>query len=91
MVVAGSPTEQRVNITTIVKAVQSTGVNPHLAIIAVRGRERLGNFATTSEVSAFGKCLHETKISRIPSVNYKNSDEWNKRITHLLNIVKLNL
>ncbi len=91
LVVATSPTKQRTSITTIFKAAANAGIKISLAVIAVRGRERLPDFSTAKEVSTFGKCLHEAKISRIPAISYKSGDEWNKRINHLISIIKLNL
>lgn len=91
LVIAGSPTEQKIQVTEIITTVQKLGVKPQVAIIAMRGRERLGNFATAHELSDLGKCIFETKIWRIPAINYKLSDEWNKRVMHLVNIVKINL
>ncbi len=91
LVVAGAPTEQRKRITSIIESVLRLNLRPDFAIIAVRGLEKLKDFATTKELESYGKCVYETKIWRIPSHKYNLTEEWNKRISYLTAITLHNI
>ena len=91
LIVSGSPTEQRVSITKIVDAVCKLNLKPDLAIVAARKYERLQNFSTPRELEKFGRCIHESKIWRIPSIKYHLTEEWNKRVSYLTAITLHNI
>lgn len=91
LMVAGSPTEQRRRITAIIQTVMNMNLKPDFAIIAMRGLEKLKDFATASEMEKFGKCIYETKIWRIPSNSFNLTAEWNKRISYLTAITLHNI
>lgn len=91
LVVAGSPTGQRRNITVLVEAIRQKGIPVHFAIIAIRSLEKLSNFSTVKELTVYGNCIYETKIRRIPAHNYSETEEWNRRIEHLVFLCQRNL
>jgi len=91
LVVAGAPTGQRKKITDIMKAVHEADVYPDLSIVAVRGVEKLQDFATTKELLEFGECIHEARIWRIPSNNFFHTEEWDTRISHLTTLTLKNI
>jgi hypothetical protein len=91
LLVSGAPTQQRMNITTIIESVSNSGQSPDFAIIAMRGLEKLQNFSTAKELERFGKCIYETKIWRIPSHKYNLTEEWNKRVSYLTAITLHNI
>lgn len=91
LVVAGSPTEQRKRITSIMESVMKLNLKPDFAIVAMRGLEKLKDYATCKELEKFGKCIHETKIWRIPSNKYNLTEEWNKRVSYLTAITLHNI
>lgn len=91
LIVSGSPTEQRLRISSIVDAVLHLQFKPEFAIVAAREYERLKDFATTKELEKYGKCVHQTKIWRIPAIKFNLTEEWNKRVSHLTAITLLNI
>ncbi|WP_294823371.1 hypothetical protein [uncultured Flavobacterium sp.] len=91
LVVTDSPTQQRTRITTIVEAAHKLNLKPSLALISINTIERLKNFDTSNELEKFGKCIHNVKIWRIPSIKYDLTEEWNKRVSYLLSIILHNL
>ncbi|KGO91179.1 hypothetical protein [Flavobacterium subsaxonicum] len=91
LVVSGAPTQQRKSITEIMESVQNLNLKPDFAIVAMRGLEKLKDFATSKELEKFGKCIYETKIWRIPSNKFNLTDEWNKRVSYLTAITLHNI
>ncbi|KOS04644.1 hypothetical protein AM493_00255 [Flavobacterium akiainvivens] len=91
LVVSGAPTQQKQSITTIIESVQKLEFEPEFALVAMSGLEKFKNFKTAEELQKFGKCIHETKIWRIPSHNFINTDEWKKRIAYLTAITLHNI
>ena len=91
LLVSGAPTQQRLSITTILESVNNHSMSPDFAIIAMRGLEKLKNFATAKELEKFGKCIYETKIWRIPSHKFNLTEEWNKRVSYLTAITLHNI
>jgi hypothetical protein len=91
LVVSGSPTQQKLSITAIIESVNDLDIKPEFALVAMGGLEKLKNFKTADELQRFGKCIHDTKIWRIPSHNFINTDEWKKRIAYLTAITLHNI
>ena len=91
LVVSASPTEQKKRITSIMESVLKLNIKPDFAIVSVCGLERLKDFSTYKELENYGKCIHETKIWRIPSYTFNLTDEWNKRVSYLTAITLHNL
>ena len=91
LMVANCPTEQRKRISQIMDSVLKLNITPHLAIVAMRGLEKLKDFATAKELENYGKCIYETKIWRIPSNQFSITDEWNKRISYITAITMHNI
>lgn len=91
LIVSGAPTQQKNSITSIIESVKNFDYNPDFALVAVSGLEKFKNFKTAQELQKFGKCIHETKIWRIPAHNFINSDEWKKRISYLTAIALHNI
>ncbi len=86
LLVAKSPTEQKVRVTSILEAVQNLEIQPDFAIVSMCGLEKLKDFATAKELENFGQCVYETKIWRIPAHEFSTTDEWNKRVTYLTSV-----
>jgi len=91
LIVSGAPTQQRKSITDIIETVEKLDRKPDFAIVAMRGLEKLKDFATSKELEKFGKCIYETKIWRIPSNKYNLTEEWNKRVSYLTAITLHNI
>ena len=91
LIVSGSPTEQKKRITSIFNSVVKLNLKPDFAIVAMCGLEKLKDFATARELQEFGKCIHETKIWRIPSYSFNLTEEWNRRVSYLTAITLHNL
>ncbi len=91
LIVSGAPTQQKQSITSIIESVKDLNFEPEFALVAVSGLEKFKNFKTSEELKKFGKCIHETKIWRIPSHNFINTDEWKKRISYLTAITLHNI
>ncbi|TRW23533.1 hypothetical protein FMM05_12795 [Flavobacterium zepuense] len=91
LIVSGAPTQQRKSITNIIESVEKLDLKPDFAIVAMRGLEKLKDFATSKELEKFGKCIYETKIWRIPSNKYNLTEEWNKRVSYLTAITLHNI
>jgi len=91
LIVSGSPTQQKQNITSIIESVKNLDLVPEFALVAMSGLEKLKNFNTAGELENYGKCVHETKIWRIPAHNFISSDEWKKRISYLTAITLHNI
>ena len=91
LLVSGSPTEQKKRITSILESIFKLNYKPDFAIVAMCGLEKLKDFSTSKELEKYGKCIHETKIWRIPSYNYHMTEEWNKRVSYLTAITLHNL
>lgn len=86
LMVAKSPTEQKVRVTSILEAIHNLEMQPDFAIISVSGLEKLKDFATAKELESFGQCVYETKIWRIPAHEFSTTDEWNKRVAYLTSV-----
>ncbi len=86
LVVAKSPTEQKIRVTAILEAIKNLEIQPDFAIVSVCGLEKLKDFATAKELENFGKCVYETKIWRIPAHEYSTTEEWNKRVSYLTSV-----
>lgn len=86
LLVAKSPTEQKVRVTSILEAVQNLQIQPDFAIVSMCGLEKLKDFSTAKELESFGQCVYETKIWRIPAHHFSTTEEWNKRVTYLTSI-----
>jgi hypothetical protein len=91
LMVSGAPTEQRKKITAIMESVLKLNLRPDFAIVAMRGLEKMKDFATSKELEQFGKCIYETKIWRIPSYTFQLTDEWNKRVSYITAITLHNI
>jgi hypothetical protein len=91
LMVSGAPTEQKKKITNIMESVFKLNQKPDFAIIAMRGLEKMKDFATAKELEKFGKCIYETKIWRIPSYTFQLTEEWNKRVSYITAITLHNL
>ncbi|WP_417366185.1 hypothetical protein [Flavobacterium beibuense] len=91
LMVSNCPTEQRKKISHIMDSVMGLNIKPHLAIIAMRGLEKLKDYSTARELESYGKCIYETKIWRIPSNQFSLTDEWNKRVSYLTAITLHNI
>lgn len=91
LVVASAPTEQRKRITSIIQAIHSLDIYPEFAIIAMSGIEKLKDFATAKELEKYGECIYETKIWRIPSNQFKKTEEWDNRISSLTAVTLKNI
>ncbi len=91
LMVTNCPTEQKKRITHILDSVLKLNITPHIAIVAMRGLEKLKDFATAQELENYGKCIYETKIWRIPSNQFSLTDEWNKRISYITAITMHNI
>jgi hypothetical protein len=91
LVVSGSPTQQKQSITSIIESVKDLDITPEFALVAMSGLEKFKNFKTADELQKFGKCIHDSKIWRIPSHNFINTDEWKKRISYLTAITLHNI
>jgi hypothetical protein len=91
LVVSGAPTQQKQSITSIMESVNKLDFEPEFALVAMSGLEKFKNFKTAEELQKFGNCIHETKIWRIPSHNFINTDEWKKRIAYLTAITLHNI
>lgn len=91
LIVSAAPTQQRKSITTILESVMDLNMKPEFAIVAMRGLEKLKDFATSKELEKFGKCIYETKIWRIPSHKFSLTEEWNKRVSYLTAITLHNI
>ena len=91
LIVSAAPTQQRKSITSILESIQHVNMKPEFAIVAMRGLEKLKDFATSKELEKFGKCIYETKIWRIPSHKFNLTEEWNKRVSYLTAITLHNI
>lgn len=91
LMVSDCPTEQRKRITSIMESVLHLNLTPHFAIVAMRGLEKLKDYATAREMENYGKCIYETKIWRIPSNQFSLTEEWNKRISYITAITLHNI
>ncbi|MES2486347.1 MAG: hypothetical protein V4581_10440 [Bacteroidota bacterium] len=91
LIVSGAPTQQKQSITSIIESVKGLDLTPEFALVAMSGLEKLKNFKTATELENFGKCIHETKIWRIPAHNFVNTEEWKKRISYLTAITLHNI
>ena len=86
-----APTEQRKTITSIMEAVNELGVAPDFAIIAMSGLEKVQGYSTTVEMQPYGNCIYETKIRRIPSYTFRDTEEWDKRVSYITAITLHNI
>ena len=86
-----APTEQRKTITSIMESLTLLGLAPDFAIIAMSGLEKLPGYSTILEMEHFGKCIFETKIRRIPSYTFRNTEEWDKRVSYITAITLHNI
>jgi hypothetical protein len=91
LIVAESPTEQKKRITNILDSILHLNLKPDFAIVAMRGLEKLKDFATSKELEQYGKCIYETKIWRIPSHKFNLTEEWNKRVSYITAITLHNI
>lgn len=91
LMVSNCPTEQRKRITHIMDSIMGLNIKPHLAIVAMRGLEKLKDYATSKELENYGRCIYETKIWRIPSHQYSLTEEWNKRVSYITAITLHNI
>lgn len=91
LIVSVTPTQQKQSITSIIESVKDLNFEPEFALVAMSGLEKFKDFKTDEELKKFGKCIHETKIWRIPSHNFINTDEWKQRIAYLTAITLHNI
>jgi len=91
LIVPGAPTQQKKSITSILESVNNLDLTPEFALVAMSGHEKLKNYNTAEELENYGKCIHETKIWRIPAHNFINTEEWKKRISYLTAITLYNI
>lgn len=91
LMVSGAPTQQRKKISTIIDSLLNLSFTIEFAIVAMSGSEKLKDYATDKELAKYGKCIHETKIWRIPSHKFNLTEEWNKRISYLTAITLHNI
>jgi hypothetical protein len=87
LIAAGAPTEQKIRITLLIKICVELEVEIDFAIVAKRSAERRKGFDTINELKNFGEIILIDKISKIPGEDFKQSQEWNDRISKIKKIV----
>ena len=87
LVVAGTPTEQKITITVIIEIVIKLKIKIDYAIVAIRSFEKKDGFDTGNELAKYGDCILEERIYRIDDDKnhddenwFKDTEVWNKRI-----------
>ena len=92
LVFAGSPTEIDTKISIAIDACIEIGIDISFAIVSRRYAERKVGFDTRKELKEKGfEIIHEELIHKIEQDNFEQTEEWNKRVDNIVNLVKQNL
>ena len=92
LVFAGSPTEIDTKISIAIDACIEIGIDISFAIVSRRYAERKVGFDTRKELKEKGfEVIHEELIHKIEQDNFEQTEEWNKRVDNIVNLVKQNL
>lgn len=99
LIVAGTPTEQKIRITIIIQVCIELNIKIDFAIVTMRtfetkyDNEANIGFMTRQELKEFGECILETRIYRIEGEGdtYKQTTEWKERIEKIANLVNANI
>ena len=87
LVAAGSPTEQDITITDLVKIALKSGFNIKFLIVAMRTFEKKSGFNTPKELEKLGTNIYQEKIYKIDG-DYKASSEWNNRVNKIVSSIE---
>ena len=92
LIFAGSPTEIDTKISIAIDACIEIGIDISFAIVSRRYAERKVGFDTRKELKEKGfEIIHEELIHKIEQDNFEQTEEWNKRVDNIVNLVKQNL
>lgn len=91
LVVAGAPTEQNIKITTLIQICIKIKINITFLIVSMRSFERKEGFDTQNELKNKSKIVLTERIYFIEDDKFQNNIEWNKRITKIVDTLKLNI
>lgn len=84
LVVAGAPTEQRIRITALIEMCVKIKIKIDFAVVVMRSYERMKGYDTQSELKKYGDCVLEERITRIERDDFKETKEWQDRITKIV-------
>lgn len=87
VLVAGSPTEQKVTITHIIAICQGLVENIAIIVVAMRSRESLYGFDTITELRDLQELIPMVPVDHIAG-EYETSSEWNERIDSICDAIR---
>lgn len=90
LVAAGSPTEQDITITDLLKLAIKLGFDIKLLIVAMRTFEKKSGFDTPKELEKIGVKVYLEKIFKIAG-DYKVNSDWNDRIDRIVSTIEMNM
>lgn len=90
LVVAGSPTEQEITITIIIKVALKFKATIDFAIVTMRSFEKREGYDTPNELKLLGEKIYQEKIYRIEA-ELENNPIWNKRVNNIIEIINSNI
>lgn len=91
LVVAGSPTEQGIQISILIKICIAISIDISFALVFMRSFERLEGFDTRKELSEISDIIYSEKIYRINDDDFKNTIEWQERTNKITKLIDQNL
>ena len=91
LVVVGAPTEQRIKLTILIEICIEIEIELSFLLVSKRSVERIKGFDTVTEISTKSNLILSQKIYRIADENYKDTQEWNKRIDSIVKLVNDNI
>ncbi|UTX46809.1 hypothetical protein [Chryseobacterium sp. MA9] len=91
LIVAGSPTEQEIQISILIKICIEININISFALVFMRLFERLEDFDTKRELSEMSDIIHSETIYRINNNNFKDTIEWKERIDRIVKLINQNI
>lgn len=91
LVVAGSPTEQIIQITIIIEICIKINVEVNFIIASMRSFEKRENFDTRNELQKLSDIILEENIEKIPESDFKDHIDWKNRINKITNLILDNI
>jgi|UPI00050A030B adenylate kinase family enzyme len=90
LVVSGAPTEQNIKITILIKICIEIGIDISFALVFMRSFEKRNGFSTQNELEKLSEIIYTEKIYRING-DFENSEEWNKRVNKIVELINDNI
>jgi len=91
LIMAGSPTEQDVKVTTIFEICNRLQMTINFALIAMRSFEKRAGYDTKKELELLGKTVLVEKIYRINDSEFDKTNIWKSRIDKIIKFINENI